>query len=194
MFVPAWMMNPKYAVLADWAVAFGTLLASAVALWVAVVGSRREEWRRRKNDSILGAVIIASLLEEVRTGLGVMESNLTKITLRKQPSSGVLLLLPAASWEGMRTIPDNVLLRIVATARGIQPRAFPPTEIRTHCKNYFVHIKGNVGRWRTPIRMQQFLSSGPGNDDYIEATRKVITMLGQTMELLEKNARRWFPR
>ena len=68
MLVPAWMMNQKYAVLADWAVAFGTLLASAVALWVGAVGYK-EEWERRRNDSILGAAIAQMLLEEVRDGV-----------------------------------------------------------------------------------------------------------------------------
>ncbi len=72
MFVPAWMMSQKYAVLADWAAAFGTLLASGVALWVATIGNKREEWKQRRNDSILGAIIIGSLLEEVRTGHAIM--------------------------------------------------------------------------------------------------------------------------
>lgn len=190
----SWMTSQRYASLADWAAAFGTLLASAVALWVAIVGSRREESKRRRNDSKLGAVIIASLLEEVRTGLRVMEDNLAKITGQRQPSVEVCLLLPSASWEGMQTIPNNVLLRIAATAQNIQPRGFPPTEIRTHCKNYFVHIKNNVGIMQATSRMQRILEPGPSNEDYIGAVRKVIVMLEQTMELLEENARRWFPK
>ena len=63
MLVPAWMINKKYAVLADWAVAFGTLLASIVALWVGTVGHKRKGWERRRNNSIVGAVIIETILE-----------------------------------------------------------------------------------------------------------------------------------
>lgn len=196
MFVPAWMMSQKYAVLADWAVAFGTLLASAVALWVGTVGYKREEWERRRSDSILGAVIIETILEDVRSGLGVMETRLegfSRSGLSKLRGQG--LLLSAASWTGTNTIPDNVFLRIIATGKDVEPNGFPPAEIRSRCRLYFVDIREALSQPMFDSELQRQLSSDAGGaKDYIALTKKVVAMLEQTKALLEENARRRFPR
>ena len=196
MFVPAWMMNKKYAVLADWAVAFGTLLASAVALWVGTVGYKREEWVRRRNDSILGAVIIETILEDVRSGLGNMERKLESISsngLRQLKGQG--LHLSAASWAGAKTIPDNVFLRIIATGKGVEATGFPPAEIRSRCRLYFVDIKEALSQHMFDNSLKHQLSSDTGGaKNYIAQTKKVVAMLEQTKALLEENAKRLFPK
>ena len=190
-----WLTNPKYLVLANWVVAFGSMAAAGVALWIATVGYRREEWRRRRNDSTLGATIMESLLEEVRTGLGIMQDTLQRIEARgKNPVPVPRAELPWASWERMSTIPDNVLLRIIATADKVEPRGFPPSQVRIHCKNYFVHMRRNFNNCKYDADLQPLLSSGERNGDYIGLTRRIIDMLEQAKELLEENARRRLPK
>ena len=66
---------------ASWVTSHGPIIASVTAVCLAVWSNRRDNKRRRieeaenrRNDSILGAIIIASLLEEVRTGHKIMTS------------------------------------------------------------------------------------------------------------------------
>ena len=187
-----WLINPKYLVLANWVVAFGSMAAAGVALWIATVGYRRDEWRCRRNDSKLGAIIVESLLEEVRTGHINMLNMQKTLCLHRYP-----FLMPTASWGDMNTIPDNVLLRVITTADKIEPRGFPPSQIRIHCKNYFVNMcptVNNLNMVPNPAGLQQLLSPGEGNGDYIGAAQHVIDMLEQTKELLEENAKRRFPK
>ncbi|MHB8390048.1 MAG: hypothetical protein ACYDBH_10755 [Acidobacteriaceae bacterium] len=136
-----------------------------------------------------------SLLEEVRGGFKIMQDTLQRIEMHGQSAAAVLKPeLPGASWEGMNTIPDNVLLRIIATADNVEPRGFPPSQVRIHCKNYFVHMCQNFNNCPFDADLKQLLSSGEQNSDYIDKTQRVIDMLEQTQELLEENSTRRFPR
>lgn len=153
-----WMLSQKYAVLANWMAAIGTLLASVVALGIAVCGFKRDERRRRDeeterrcNDSVLGVAIPGGLMEEIKTGrnfstLVANEIARSSFSFASSGMAGVdagqesVPQMPVSAWEGMRTIPDRVLLRIVAISDGVKPVGFPLTEVRVHCNNYFVHI------------------------------------------------------
>ncbi|MDA8119470.1 MAG: hypothetical protein M0Z85_05335 [Gammaproteobacteria bacterium] len=196
MLVPAWMMNKKYAVLADWAVAFGTLLASAVALWVGTVGYKREEWERRRNDSILGAAIAQMLLEEVRDGVIHMKE--LKTILERDgsvPHREISLTLPHAGWSGVSTIPDRVLLRVIATAAYeiTNPRHFHPRDVRMRVKDYYAHIVSAVARGQTRTEMLGLIEPEPGMG-YIAIAEATAHVLEKTKGLLEENAKRWFPK
>lgn len=198
----AWMLSQKYAVLAGWMAAIGTLLASVVALGIAGWGFQRDERRRRdeeterkRNDSILGAVIIESLIEEVANGLRIMKETFARIQNEPSPTPAPSReVLPGASWEGMSAIPDNVLLRIIAVSEGVEPRAFPPTQIRVHCKNYFMHMRENYNNAQFDANIERLLSTGAGNSQYIELAERVLNMLDQAKGLLEENARCPFPK
>lgn len=257
---------------ANWATAAGTILASAVAVGLAAWANHRENQRRRteeaenrRNDSILGAVLIESLLEEVRSGHAIMvrilkginaDSEIATRWLRgvceamaqaggayttshrpsaktppgasytvvspapagaalsqvqqKKESGGavegdMLPLLPGTSWEGTGTIPDNVLLRIIATDSGCAADEYSARDIRTHCKNYFAHIRENVNAYMPKIQngswafweegaLGKLLETGAGNGNYINETEKVITMLEIARDRLEKNANAQFPK
>ncbi|MHB8409765.1 MAG: hypothetical protein ACYDHY_17050 [Acidiferrobacterales bacterium] len=110
---------------------------------------------------MLGVIIIESLLEEVRGGLKIMQSTLQRIEMNGCSAALVPKpLVPCASWEGMNTIPDNVLLRIIATADKVEPRGFPPSQVRIHCKNYFVHMGTNFNGCPFDAGLKQLLSSG----------------------------------
>lgn len=113
--------------------------------------------------------------------------------------------MPISAWEGMGTIPDNVLLRIVAVSKGVAPKGFPLTNIRVHCNNYFTYICGKVnararalprenGRIVDPStearELHRLLCDGVGDDGgFIESTQKVLLMLAQAKVLLRANAR-----
>ncbi len=130
---------------------------------------------KRKNDSMLGATIMDSLIEEVQTGISIME----KKSLRS---------LPRASWNGVTTIPDDVLLRIIVISLGITVASWPPKTIRIHCKNYFEHITTN---WGSTINF----AGGPqifDNSTLLDGARGVLLLLQQTRMLLEKNGNRFF--
>ena len=188
-----WLINPKYSVLADWLAALGTMLATIVALYVATIAYRKEERKRRRNVSVVGVVIMDQLLEEVRTGLRIMEDTLRRIeTTGPSPTAVAREMLPNASWEGMNTISDSVLLRIVATANGVQPRSFPLEQVRVHCKNYFVHMRENFNHVKFDAELQDLLVAGKSN--YIGAAKGVIAMLEQVRELLNENQKRRRPK
>lgn len=226
-WVGRFLTNKKYKVLADWVVAIGTMGASGVALLIAIWGFKRDERRRRdeeterrRNDSILGVAILGGLMEEIKTGQNFMRALANEITGSSfsYASSGMAGVdagqesvpqMPVSAWEGMRTIPDHVLLRIVAISDGAKPVGFPVTEVRVHCNNYFVHICGEVNRrvrtleWqnghiasgKNTDGLRQILCDGPSaRDGFLRSARKVFIMLAQARRLLEANARRVDPK
>lgn len=179
--------------LGDWASAFATFLAALIALAVALFGyfeAKSERRQRKRNESILGMIIADALLEEVETGLTLMRGALAgaKPTQMLQP-----LPLPYKSWDGMNTIPDHVLLRLVAIENSIPKckrsnEGFPLREIRTHCKNYFEHIRVSVSTNLFPMNI---LSEPEYN--YIGATEAVYKMLKEASSLCKSNSTKWFP-
>lgn len=147
-------------------------------------------WLIKKNDdninrrqySTLGVAIMESLLEEVNNGIDIMRNRR-------------LVPLPVRSWDGVKTVSDKVLLRIIAVSKGVSQSGFPPREIRIHCKNYFEHMSCN---WSNAIQMT---AAGGGNlpldelfvqGQYMQAAEGVRDMLTLCKELLERNARRKF--
>ncbi len=179
------------------------VLPILVAVSVYIVVECLGEWRKRRMFSGLGVVIIDSLLEELRTGIGLMRTVVAAIE-NNDPAGPPRGLLPTRSWTGMSTIPDEVLLRIVETSRNRTFAGFPPRQCRTHCKNYFTHMADNYERilsgaitlatqgadWRPQLRT---LLLGPGQP-YLEAAMGVERMLENARQLLEENSRRRFPK
>ena len=262
MLVPAWMMNQKYAVLADWMGALSAAAAAVVAVGIALWSNRREDRRRqkerdeqRRNDSMLGVAILGGLIEEIKQGCCIMRflAEKTKGDLQAAEAAGGALemdmadlaanfkpiqytevssLTPAASgtaeapsivestrgqyanpvpqmpisaWEGMGTIPDNVLLRIIAVSKGVTPKGFPFTNIRVPCNNYFTYICEKVNVRVRALSQENGKIAGACPDSqklhkllcgevedgggFIKSTQKVLLMLEQAKELLMANAR-----
>lgn len=179
------------------------LLPVLVAVLVYIVVERLGEWRKRRMFSRLGVVIIDSFLEELRTGIELMRTVLAAID-RNDPTGPPPGFLPNRTWNGMSTIPDDVLLRIVETSRNRTFDGFPPQQCRTHCKNYFTHMNDNYqlflsqaielhaqhADWR---RQLQALLRGPGQP-YLESALGVEHMLANARQLLDENSRRRFPK
>lgn len=156
------------------------------------------ESRNRKNYSKLGVAIMDSLIEEVRNGLNRMESLQQFFQENPIPmGTGFGSLLPIKSWEGnVQTIPNEVLLRILAASEGITA-PFPPNEIRIHCKNYFSHICENVNRAIENHEREQLIEmigNGEGQGKYIESSNKVLTMLETIRDILQKNSQKLIPK
>ena len=161
------------------------------------------EYKKRRNYSRLGIAIIDSLLEEINTGITLMTAALNA-SENESIVSPPLSILPNSSWSGLSTIPDDVLLRILATSAKRSFKGFHPRECRIHCKNYFEFICGNYevtrkqslylaaqGKdWRTPIKTR--LVGEPNG--YLEPTRSVAQMLRDAKQLLEENTKRICPK
>ena len=105
MFVPAWMMNQTYAVLADWMGALSAAAAAVVAVGIALWSNRREDRRRqkerdeqRRNDSMLGVAILGGLIEEIKQGCCIMRflAEKTKGDLQAAEAAGGALEMDMA--------------------------------------------------------------------------------------------------
>jgi len=150
-------------------------------------------WSDRRKFSRLGASVVDSLLAQVDLGIGM----LTRIADGEAPGG----LMPHSSWYGMETIPNDVLLRIIATDRGDTTRGpgapLRPRDIRIHCNNYFVNVCGNMNNlldgWYNPN------SSARGSaktlaTQYEADARQVECMLRTARSLLERNGEKlWCP-
>jgi gas vesicle protein len=130
-----------------------------------LVTRKLDKWNHKKNYSKLGVVIMDSLLEEVNTGLDIIKKNQNTT-------------LPKKSWDGMKTISDEVMLIILAISEGVKPDAFQLDQIRSHCKNYFENITQG---WMNIQNSQ-------------DSTEKVKKMLEQTKSLLNKNSKKCCPK
>ena len=153
-----------------------------------------DERKKRKNFSKLGIIIIRSLLEEINTGIDIIKANLPSQTVQLQN-------MPSASWININTIPDEVLLRIISISEKVRQNVdYHPRDIRSHTKNYFEHmcvtwgqnvsIVANAINNKTPI---------PSNlhDTAVAFQRPaehVKILLEQTIQLLDKNSKKWFPK
>jgi len=179
------------------------VLPILIAIITYVLVDRLGEWKSRRNDCKLGIAILDSLLGEIRTGLNLMNSTYAQAQQGAvQPPIG---LLPSKTWDGMQTITDQVLLRIIATSKDIVARSFRPRAIRNVCKDYFDHMCSNynaiINKLLSPPGMTQQIFCtqllgllGPNQGKYLAITQEVIEMLEQTMDLLEQNSKRWFPK
>jgi hypothetical protein len=175
----------------------------SVAVATYYVVNRLGENEKKKNYSRLGIAIIDSLLEEIDTGITVMTAAMNALEDKSiviPPGS----LLPKRSWNGLSTIPDDVLLRILATSAKRSFKGFHPRDCRIHCKNYFgnicetyeymlnqtVSIAVRGVDWRPPIKEML----GDDSHQYLESTRGVAQMLRDAKQLLEENTKKICPK
>jgi hypothetical protein len=168
----------------DFNVIDNLILPFIVAIIIYWIAGRSDENKRRKNNSILGVVIIESLLEEIDTGVKIFRDTINGQTIN--PMSP-----PRKSWTGMQTIPDDVLLRIIAVSKKEDLKDhWHPRRIRSHCKNYFEHMCTN---WDNAITSQtpiQIIKTSYSN--YVEAAEGVQKMLNRAKTLLDNNSKKWF--
>jgi len=154
------------------------VVVAAITYWLF---KKNDEYIKRRQYSTLGVAIMESLLEEVNNGINLM-------------SKQQLMPPPVKSWDGVKTISDDVLLRIIAVSKNTRPVGFPQREIRIHCKNYLEHMSAN---WETAIQCAiqndwSHVQALVGN--YVQAATDVRAMLTQCKELLEENEKKLFPK
>lgn len=94
------------------------------------------EWANRRNICKLGVIIINEIQEEMSNGISIMES--MAMDARNNSHAHPTRLMPIKSWVGMKTAPDELMLRIVA----INPSIV--LKVRSDCKNYFEHVCVNI--------------------------------------------------
>jgi hypothetical protein len=175
-----WLQNLSEDILAPFAVA-------AISYFLI---SKVDEYRIRRNYSQLGAAILHTLIEEVEIGRTIIKNTLDPND-NSHPAP-----LPRKSWNGINTVPDDVLLRILELGKCAPAVGFPTNEIRTHTKNYFDHM---VLNWDQVIEIvkqkQNFKGFAKLNfPEYEEAATNVLNMLVHIRGLLLKNSKRVFPK
>ena len=155
------------------------IIPITIAVITYLLFKKHDEYIKRRQYSILGVAVMESLLEEVKNGIDIM-NNLRSATL------------PVKSWDGTKTVSDDVLLRIIAVSEYIRPSGFPPREIRIHCKNYFEHMSTN---WEGAVKQgRAAMHNLVNNGQYVQAADGVKTMLIECKDLLEENSKRMFPK
>lgn len=158
-----------------------------VAVTTYVLFNKLDEWKMRKDQSILGTVIIDSMIEEVKNGYEAINSTLTSEDYFHP------MIPPRKSWTGMNTIPDDVLLRIIAVSKDVRAKSFNPREIRIHCKNYFDHMLTNWDQLKDTKVLTPQATAKLNFGSYNQAAKAVLTMLEQTRKLLDDNSKKWIP-
>ena len=161
-----------------------------------ILTSKLNEWKNRRMQSKLGVAIIDSLIEEVNNGVNIYEaSKLNEGVMGMPPFSN----MPCASWKGMQTIPDEILLRLLILSENLEVNrtaSFSINEIRSHLKNYFEHMCLNWNKWnmnkeRSKVELiQEFIAIG----QYDIAAKKVLQMLIEARVLLIENSKKKFPK
>ena len=187
-----------------WYLSKNIVLPVLIAIITYLLVNKLGEWKTRRNDCRLGIAILDYLIGEVRTGLNLMNS--TYAQAQQAAFQLPISLLPTESWSGMQTIPDQVLLRIIAASQNVVAPSFHPNKIRNVCKDYFYHMCANynaivnkpvrLGMGQQNLRTQFLILLGgaPNQGKYLATTQSVIEMLEQTRKLLDQNSKRWFPK
>jgi hypothetical protein len=175
-----------------WMPIVGALLGVIGGGFSNLVLQAKTRWDERRSYSKFGISVIDSLLEKMNTGLNVLWS--------KNPIAFIL----TASWYGVETIPNNVLLRIIAVSNNIDSHnsGFLVSHVRIHCKNYISHICVNVNdliRQRGAAATQSLSNEIQPRSEAISAryaadTENVIHLLNEIKSRLEANSRRRFPK
>ena len=146
-------------------------------LWIRTI-------RKRREDSILAAIYLHEIKNEVEIGIERLEYLYTHAG-RPYKSGEYRPLMPTQNWNGVREIlPDDVFRRLCKVARRANMEGFD--DIRFHLKNYYTVICkfGNdaitgVGPFdKTTARID------------LDGSRMVNNMLGQAKALMEENSKR----
>lgn len=159
----------------------GILVGVVTYLCISMFSNRK----KKKDVKTLGVAVLDSLLEEVNTGIIILEQALKAA---KEDETNILPMTspPRKSWNGMSTIPDEVLIEIINNSQTKKYDGFHPKDVRIHCKNYFEHIMVNydaafkssfslIGKnrsWYNPII--QTVENGGSSIDAVRGVKKLL--------------------
>ena len=147
----------------------------------------------------MGIAIIDTLIEEVQTGLKIYKDTYKRATAPGPIPTGPIAtgLPPKSSWHnGMNTIPDQVLLRLIAASRKVEPESFPLEQIRSHCKNYFDFITVNFEHAASDQFSREALKivlDPIPEHGLMKGTENVLKMLNQAKNVLVANSKKQIP-
>jgi len=180
----------------------GVVLPIFVSAVTTLVFGLLNEGKRKRGTSLLGVAIIESLQEEVRNGISIMTEQLE--TIKRSDPNPLSHYLPSESWQGVATIPNDVLLQLRDISKDRRFSGFAPSEIQMHCKNYFRYMCTNYNNavnnaregarkgydWK-PIMLRLL---DPNQGHFIESAQQVYQLLEDSKALLAKNAKARFPK
>lgn len=147
------------------------------------------EWANRRNTCKLGVIIINEIKEEMSSGISIMES--MAMDARNNSQSHLTRLMPVKSWVGMKTVSDEVMLRIVAINPSIE------IKLRSDCKNYFEYICVNINSaikadFDCSHIVEKYIKE-TDSSNYLVAARNLYNELDGIKNSLIKNSNKTFP-
>lgn len=200
----------------------GAITGVIIGILVYLTTSWVSQRRIKITKSIVGDALLASFADEVQTGLKIMNDiNNYLITYKGGMLQGVALILPDKSWEGMKSIPDDILERIILVAdKGVieilrlhklgtpieehneEPEPlFRPKFIKIHLKNYFEFICPQMNKFIFKLLHSTYSSANSALDKdikycktIIEETNKVLNTLHHIRIKLLENSEILFPK
>ncbi len=190
----------------------GAITGAVIGILVFYFTSWKTEKKLRITKSIVGDALLASFAEEVQNGINLIETLVDLINIyldnrQKEPNNKFIMpkkfyMMPNKSWDGMKSVSDEILERIIKVSKNIENDIFPPKEIKTHLKNYFEFICSNVNDINKELLS---LSGNHVESNYLtdcktslsnnlDASRKVLKTLKVLQNKLVKNGNEIFPK
>lgn len=181
---------------------FNVIVSGVVALIVALTAYRYNQHlnnsKKNREYSQLGVVVMRTIKEEIHIGLEHFKSY-RELLVDKKYDAIVPIELPHKTWSGLLTVNDDIMIRIINNSDKDISYHWHPTKIRSHCKNYFEHLRktheSNVIRFLNTKDKDQFAKSFiKALDNFIDATDNVMNMLNEIEKSLEENSKRKNPK
>lgn len=168
------------------------LLPITVAFIAYYVFGKRDEWKKRQKYSKLGIELFLILIEEVKMGHDILKHPFTK-------SCNKPVYLPDRCWHGIETIPDEILLRIMAISEKMPSTTNSPVRLRAQLKNYFEYLTKDYKSIYDKVCTEKPQGSDLAQfkvqvDELANYTSEILGSLVLTKDMLAKNSKKWFPK
>lgn len=171
----------------DWVQILTSVIPGVLAGFLTFIATRYVNiLHTRKDQTLLAIATINELIEEIKTGLNVMNGE----CVGKMPNK---------SYFGMKTISDESFVRILKSCENIctcrDLDCFKHEEIRSHLKNYFEHMVNNWNNKKdeqpkspdiNPLEYSKTMTLAH-YPNYPEAAKKVLNTLNLIKNKLEDN-------
>jgi hypothetical protein len=146
----------------------------------------------RRRNSNMAAALIAEFHEEVAMAIQIMKSYAPDSKDEKYRRAK----LPNKTWEGMKSLSDEYLERIISVGEGVQPEGFAFDQIRSHLKNHFEYItvnyEGILEKHKETINWLYELHVELKDSELLSGAKKLLITLEQTHRLLKQNSKTLF--
>lgn len=170
------------------------LIPIVVSYLTYLVIKKFDNREKNKTQSLLGVDLLSYLIEDVKNGNTIINRTFNRTGITSVPKP-----LPNKSWNGISTISDELLLRIIYVSKHKSSIKSFAKEIRKQCRDYFEVI---VDNWNTtilshdnllnPLEIKGYLTDS--FPKYFTYSENLLNNLEELKSLLEENANKTFPK